>query len=87
MFAVYVLFSPSHRKTYVGFTSDMLARFKSHNHVSNKGWSRKYMPWVLAHCEYYETKQEAMCRENELKSGKGRDWIKQHLEEWIDVLG
>jgi putative endonuclease len=87
MFTVYVLFSARHHKTYVGYTSDLIARYWSHNHFGNTGWTKKYRPWVVAYCEHYETKSDAAKREKELKSGKGRDWIKFKLETWISVFG
>ena len=30
-FVVYILFSDKHNKTYVGFTSNLIERYKSHN--------------------------------------------------------
>ena len=32
-FVVYILFSEDYGKTYVGFTSNLIERFKSHNYV------------------------------------------------------
>ena len=79
MFTVYILYSLGHNKTYVGFTSDMEARFKAHNELGIKGWTIRYRPWVLIHTEKFDCKKEAMLREKELKSGKGRDFIKSLL--------
>ena len=72
---------------YTGFTSDLLQRYYSHNFYSNSDWTRKYRPWVVIHIELFETKSEALKREKELKSGKGRDWIKDNFNEWIKVFG
>jgi putative endonuclease len=33
----------------------------------------------LIHTEKFETKQQALLREKELKSGKGREWIWSEL--------
>ena len=71
-FTVYLLFSPSFNKTYVGFTSDLTARLKSHNELGNKDWAVKYRPWILVHSEEFETKAEALAREKFFKSGVGR---------------
>ena len=62
MFTVYILYSPDHIKTYVGFTSDMEARFKAHNEFGIKGWTIKFRPWVLIHTEKFEFKKEAFLR-------------------------
>jgi putative endonuclease len=75
-FTVYVLYSEQFNKHYVGFTSDIEARIKSHNELSTKGYTIKYRPWKLIYTEEYENKKTAMQREKFLKSGKGREFIK-----------
>jgi len=75
MFTVYLLYSKGHNKIYVGFTSDLSSRMDSHNIYSNKGHTVKYRPWTLIHSEVYGTKKEAMMREKQLKSGKGREFM------------
>jgi putative endonuclease len=79
MFTVYILHSVKFNKTYVGFTSDLEARFKSHNELGTKGWTIKYRPWKIIHTEEYPTKEEAMKREIWLKSGVGREYIKREI--------
>lgn len=82
MFTVYILYSFGHDKTYVGYTSNLLFRFHSHNSIATKGWTVRFRPWVVVHAEYLTNKKEAINREKELKSGKGREWIKQSLCSW-----
>ena len=79
MFTVYVLYSQSYKKIYVGYTSNLEERFKSHNEVATKGWAIKFRPWEIVHSEIFEIKADAMRREKELKSAKGRVWIWQVL--------
>jgi putative endonuclease len=76
MYTVYVLYSPSFRKTYVGYTASLKDRLESHNKLATKGYTVKFRPWVVLLTEAYETKTQAMKRERELKSGKGRQYIK-----------
>ena len=78
-FVVYILFSKDYSKTYVGYTSNLIERFKSHNYLSKTGYTIKYRPWKVLHTEIFETKTEAIKRENQLKGGQGRDWINSHL--------
>jgi putative endonuclease len=80
MFYVYLLYSSTFNKTYVGFTSDLESRLMAHNHVKNKGWTKRYQPWEVIYTEKFETKQAAMLREKELKTSKGRDFIAQLLK-------
>jgi putative endonuclease len=75
MFTVYVLYSETFRKVYVGYTSNLSQRFLSHNELATKGWTIKFRPWKIAYTEIYETKAKAMQREKQLKSAKGREWI------------
>jgi putative endonuclease len=79
MFTVYILYSPSYNKTYVGFTSNLEQRLLSHNELGKKGWTIKFRPWNLIHTEVFDTKMEALFREKQLKAGKGRDWIQSEL--------
>ena len=79
MFHVYVLYSEEYDKIYTGFTSDLMARLAHHNHPLNKGWTKKYQPWMIIFHESYETKTEAMEREKQLKSACGRQFIKTCL--------
>ena len=76
MFTVYVLYSRTHDKIYVGFTSDIEERFKSHNELGKKGWTKNFRPWEIIHTEIFIEKREAMRREKELKTAKGREWIR-----------
>ena len=79
LFYVYVLHSVSHDKIYIGFTSDLEARIKSHNEFATKGWTIKFRPWNLIHAETFQSKNEALKREKELKSSRRRDFIRHHI--------
>ncbi len=75
-FVVYILYSEKFNATYVGYTSDLISRFHSHNSLATKGWTMRFRPWVVVHVEFFVTQKQALLREKELKSGKGRDFIK-----------
>ena len=80
MFTVYVLYSPTFNKIYVGYTSDLEVRILSHNFLAVKGYTLKYRPWEIIHTEVFETKLAAMKREKELKSANGRKFIWSLIE-------
>jgi putative endonuclease len=80
MFIVYVLYSVEYNKIYVGFTSNLIERFKSHNELGTKGWTKNFRPWVIIHKEVFEEKSSALKREKELKSAKGREYIKNLIK-------
>ena len=76
MYYVYVLKSEDHYRFYVGFTQDVEKRLKEHNKgktKSTKGWK----PWELFFVEELPTRLEAREREKYLKSGYGKQWIKE----------
>jgi len=79
MFTVYVLYSEKFNKIYIGYTSDLGKRFLSHNELGTKGWTIKFRPWKIIHTESFQSKAEAMKREKELKTSRGRNWIRQEL--------
>tara|TARA_R110002050_G_scaffold290260_1_gene443732 strand:- start:64211 stop:64453 length:243 start_codon:yes stop_codon:yes gene_type:complete len=79
MFTVYVLHSKEFDKIYIGFTSDMRKRLLSHNELATKGWTKKFRPWILVHTEKFENKPEAMKREKQLKSFRGREFIRKEM--------
>ena len=79
MYTVYILYSPSYNKIYIGYTSNLDARLLSHNELGTKGWTIKYRPWQLVYTESFSTKQEALLKEKELKGAKSREWIWKEL--------
>ncbi|WP_339811438.1 GIY-YIG nuclease family protein [uncultured Imperialibacter sp.] len=74
MFTVYALHSAKFNKIYIGYSSDMENRLDAHNIYQTKGYTFRYRPWVVVYTESYPTKKEAMIRERQLKSAKGREF-------------
>ena len=85
MFTVHVLYSHTFRKIYIGYTSNLIERFKSHNELGHKGWTIKFRPWIILYSEEFETKALAIKREKELKSANSRKWIWSLIKEKIEV--
>jgi putative endonuclease len=84
MYKVYVLFSKSFDKIYIGYSSNLEERIKSHNELATKGWTVSFRPWKLIHTESFETKKEVMKREKQLKSFQGRQYIRTTLLKSLD---
>ena len=79
---VYVLQNEITGKLYKGQTSDLENRLKRHN--SRELGSTRYTYkqkglWQLIYSEECATRSEAMKREKFLKSGQGREWIKENI--------
>jgi len=80
MYVTYVLYSVFFEKIYIGYSSDLIDRFKSHNYLATKGYTIKYRPWEVIHVEFFEHKSEALKREKQLKTSRGRDFIKSLIQ-------
>jgi putative endonuclease len=80
-FFVYILTNPQ-GQTYVGQTADLERRLAQHNDAECRltlHTKRRPGPWRLLHSEELPSRSGAMQRERELKSGKGREWIRRIL--------
>ena len=74
MFYTYIIYSPSIDKYYIGYTENLDWRLERHN----SGWGRfssRGIPWELVYSESFQTKSEAIKRENEIKRWKSRKKI------------
>jgi len=78
MYYTYVLYSEKFDRIYIGQTHDLNVRLERHN--NGLVFSTKpYLPWELIYHETFETRRESMRREKELKTHKGRDFIRNKL--------
>jgi putative endonuclease len=80
MFYTYVLYSIEYQKIYIGQSSNLEERIRQHNSFDNNGWTRKYQPWELIYSESYLERQQAMRRERQLKTSRGRKFIWEIIE-------
>jgi putative endonuclease len=85
MYFTYVLYSPGFNKIYVGFTSELTSRLMAHNDGRNTDWSSRYQPWEFLYTEEHPTKSEAMRREKQLKTCKGREFIHEMVKAKITL--
>src|SRR3989338_8057874 len=83
---IYVLISLSDERFYVGFTTDLVKRFQEHE--AGRVSSTKYRrPLKLIHYEYFINKADAKAREVFLKSGFGRNQLKESLKRTLTQFG
>ncbi len=74
----YVLRSKSDNKLYVGWTNNLKIRLKKHN--AGKVISTKNrLPLSLVYFEACTSKEKAIKREKQLKTGFGRKYIKSRI--------
>ncbi|MEI9910483.1 MAG: GIY-YIG nuclease family protein [Bacteroidota bacterium] len=79
MFYVYALNSLTRNYIYVGMTENKERRIKQHQNGNNKT-TAPYRPFVLFYTEEFLTRIEARKREKFLKSGVGKEFLKQTLK-------
>lgn len=76
MFIVYIIQSLNRKYLYVGLTNNFNRRFLQHQNGKVRS-TKAYRPFQKIHIEEFLTRQEARNREKYLKSGCGKEWIKQ----------
>ncbi|MFH2068384.1 MAG: GIY-YIG nuclease family protein [Candidatus Omnitrophota bacterium] len=82
MYYVYILRSLKDNRFYTGYTENIQRRFKEHNAGQEK--STKYrLPFVLVYFEAYTDKRDALGREEFLKSGSGKRYLKKQLKNYL----
>lgn len=83
MFWVYALANKNTDKIYIGQSENPDERLKWHNQEikSNKRSYTKINkgPWKIFYREMCETRKHAKIREKQLKSAKGREFIRKEL--------
>ncbi|HNW99604.1 MAG TPA: GIY-YIG nuclease family protein, partial [Bacteroidales bacterium] len=78
-FFVYVLKSVSSGKHYTGQTNDIHRRIYEHNAEILGKFTKNKGPWILIFSKEFDSRAEAMQYEKYLKSGVGRDFLKNNV--------
>jgi putative endonuclease len=76
MYYVYVLQSESDAGLYIGFTADLRRRFRQHQTGESRSTAHRG-PWALIYYEAYLEEPDALGREEFLKSGPGRTYLRK----------
>ena len=76
MFYIYIIYSESADRYYIGHTDDPARRLEQHNTVIKNSYTFKFRPWIMKACfEISESRGEARKVENYLKRMKSRKLI------------
>jgi putative endonuclease len=90
VFYIYILYSVSADKYYIGHTDDVPRRVVEHNNVEKNTFTSHYRPWILkASFDISESRGEAKKVENYLKRLKSRKIIEkliEHPEEFDSMI-
>jgi putative endonuclease len=79
MFYSYVLINPQ-GILYKGSTDNVGKRVEQHNNNGFKSYTANKGPWKLVYKEEFKTRKEAEAREKFYKTGKGREFLKNHIK-------
>jgi putative endonuclease len=78
MFYLYILYSPSADKFYIGHTDDPFRRLDQHNNSPFNTFTSKYRPWeIVALFQCGNTRSEAIVIEKIVKKNKSRKFIEK----------
>ena len=70
MYYIYILSNKTNETIYVGMTNDLKRRLYEHKEKLIEGFSKKYNLCKLVYFEEYQSPQEAIAREKQLKKWK-----------------
>ena len=77
-YIIYAIRSGVDGRIYVGFTENLVKRIREHNSGRTKS-TKGFIPWFLVYDEEVETRKEAREREKYLKSGCGKEFLKNNI--------
>lgn len=64
---------------YIGHTDNIPRRWQEHVTGNAADWTKKHKPRYIPHYEEFNSREEAVTREKELKTTSGRRWIKEAI--------
>lgn len=88
IYAVYILASERNGTLYIGMTGDLEHRVLQHKNKQEDGFTKQYGVDQLVYYDLYESPNEAIAREKQLKKWN-RSWklelIEKENPEWHDL--
>jgi putative endonuclease len=85
---IYIMTNKYNKVLYAGVTSNLLRRVTEHKEKSVPGFTSQYNVNKLVYYEEYNTMEEAIAREKQIKGGsrqKKIDLIKSKNSDWKDL--
>ena len=84
MYFVYVIRSKKDELFYTGFTDNLERRLLEHNQGLQES-TKNRIPFEIIYFEWCIDKQDAINRENYLKSGWGKRYLKLRLRHFLNL--
>jgi putative endonuclease len=81
MFSVYALYNKERKRIYIGQTADLENRLQLHHKkIFRRSFTAKLEgEWVLIYSEEAASRLDALKRERQLKSFRGREFLKSRV--------
>ncbi|MEX0982430.1 MAG: GIY-YIG nuclease family protein [Bacteroidales bacterium] len=79
LYKVYVLYSPSFNKLFIGLTTGLGDSMVSHNGAGDDDWTNAFKPWTLIHMELFNDETEALLRKTYLESQDGLAYVRSDI--------
>lgn len=81
MYSVYAIYNSNHDKIYIGQTKNLKERLDMHEQqlFVNSYTARYDGDWTLIYSETVLGRKEALAREKQLKSFRGREFVRKHI--------
>ncbi|MBU1062533.1 MAG: GIY-YIG nuclease family protein [Candidatus Omnitrophica bacterium] len=86
MYYVYVLKSLKDNNFYTGFTDNLDRRIEEHNNGKEPS-TKSRLPFRLVYYEGCLYKGDAIAREKQLKTGRGKKYLRDRLRHYLESLG
>ena len=77
---VYILFSVSLDKYYVGYTCEQLSKRLAKHNSNHDGFTGNVNDWVIVYTEPHPDNISALARERKIKSWKSRKMIEKIID-------
>ncbi len=77
MVHLYILYSPSIDRYYIGIAEDVQRRLRQHNSPGSKSWTARGKPWALVFSHAFPDRLTALKVERELKRRRSRKLIEK----------
>ena len=85
-YTVYILYSLSVDRYYVGQSSNLENQLKRHNQGMSKH-TKSGIPWTLKYKEAFASRSDAMAREKEIKGSESRSQLVRTIHSSRNELG
>ncbi len=80
MYYIYVIQSKKDKNLYIGYTDNLVKRFKEHN-IGLVESTKHRKPFIIVYYEACNVLKDAVKREKSLKTGFGRAYLKRRLSD------